>query len=184
MIFSQAIAPQETLLNEQNILETLHEGLDGRFTHQKVLVLIPDHTRSLPLPYLYRAIVEILSDTKQLDFMVALGTHPPVSEECLNKLIGISAEERRTKYKSISLFNHAWKDGQGLISIGTLESDEIKTIAGRHWHPSLPERVDIRINKAALEYDPLLFSDPPFRMKWQVFQVVPSTYSQASPAQR
>jgi nickel-dependent lactate racemase len=162
MLFSQAIAPQETLLNEQTILETLHEGLDGRFAHQKVLVLIPDQTRSLPLPYLYRAIVEVLSDTKQLDFMVALGTHPPVSDEYLNKLIGISAEERRTKYKSVSLFNHDWKDGQGLISIGIMESDEIKTIAGRHWHASLPEQVDIRINRAALEYDAMIILGPTF----------------------
>jgi nickel-dependent lactate racemase len=107
MIYSQKIAPQGKLLNEHEILETLHTGLDGQFARQKLLVLIPDHTRSLPLPFLFRSLVDILHDIKQLDFMVALGTHPPLSDESLNKLVGITAEERRTKYKKIGLLNHA-----------------------------------------------------------------------------
>jgi nickel-dependent lactate racemase len=85
MITSQAIAPYDKLLNKLKIFETLHKGLNGRFIQQKVLVLIPDHTRSLPLPYLFRELVEILRDIKQLDFIVALGTHPDLPEESLNK---------------------------------------------------------------------------------------------------
>ena len=162
MINSQAIAPQGKLLHDQEILEILHKGLGGRFARQKVLVLIPDHTRSLPLPFLFRNIIELLHDTKQLDFMVALGTHPPLSEENLNKLVGITAEERLTKYKSIGLLNHAWNDPSALAAIGAMEVDEIKSIAGVRWHPSLPERVDIRINRAALEYDHILILGPTF----------------------
>jgi nickel-dependent lactate racemase len=162
MIHSQAVSPQGTLLQKQEILETLHKGLDSRFARQKVLVLIPDQTRSMPLPFLFHSLIELLHDTKQLDFMVALGTHPHVSEENLKKLVGISTEERRTKYKSIGLLNHAWSDPARLTSIGALEADEIKAIAGRHWHASLPERVDIRINSAALEYDAILILGPTF----------------------
>ena len=94
MITSKTIAPAGKLLTGQEILETLHQGLDGRFTRQKVLALIPDHTRSLPLPFLFRFLCEILHDAKQLDFMVALGTHPPLSEDNLCKLVGIT--KRRT----------------------------------------------------------------------------------------
>lgn len=162
MIDSQAIAPDGNLLNEQEILETLHKGLVGRFTRQKVLVLIPDHTRSLPLPFLFRSIIDILHDAKQLDFMVALGTHPSLSEDSLNALVGITAQERISKYKSIGLLNHACSDPSGLATIGTMEADEIKTIAGKSWHPSLPERVDIRINKSALEYDKILILGPTY----------------------
>jgi nickel-dependent lactate racemase len=162
MIYSQAIAPQGHLLIEQEILETLHKGLSGRFTRQKVLVLIPDYTRSLPLPFLFRTIVELLHDTRQLDFMVALGTHPPLSEESLNKLVGTTAEERATKYKYIGLFNHSWDNPAALTTIGVMELDEIQAIAGERWHPSLPERVDIRLNRAALEYDHILILGPTF----------------------
>ncbi len=60
------------------------EVLSYRYTcvrcGQKV-ILIPDHTRSLPLPELFRMVVEILHDVSQLTVMVALGTHPGYSEE-------------------------------------------------------------------------------------------------------
>ncbi len=162
MITSQAIAPHDQLLTEPEIFETLHKSLNGRFTEQKVLVLIPDHTRSLPLPYLFRGLVEILRDTKQLDFMVALGTHPALSEVSLNKLVGISSEERTTIYKHVGLLNHAWDNPSELVSIGTIEQDEIRVIAGNCWHSSLPEKVDIRLNRAALKYDHILIIGPTF----------------------
>jgi lactate racemase len=162
MLLSQSLAPHGQLLTEQQILETLLQGLDGKFARQKILVLIPDHTRSLPLPFLFRTIVEILHDANQLDFMVALGTHPALSEESLNKLVGITAKERATTYKHIGLLNHAWNDPSSLITIGTMEADEIKSIAGESWHPSLPNIVAIRINRAALEYDAILIVGPTF----------------------
>ena len=81
MIASQLIAPAHQLLSHEQIIETLDQGLDGHFRNQRVLVLIPDHTRSLPLPFLFRSLVDVLYETKQLDFMVALGTHPPLTEE-------------------------------------------------------------------------------------------------------
>jgi nickel-dependent lactate racemase len=150
------------LLSPETIRETLEKGLAGQFRGQKVLVLIPDHTRSLPLQFLFRTFFEILHDTKQLDFMVALGTHPPLGEENLNKLVGITAEERATTFKQVGLLNHAWDDPSALATIGEMEMDEIKAIAGESWHPSLPKRVDIRINRAALEYDHILILGPTF----------------------
>jgi len=162
MINSQIISPTGQLLTDEQITETLHNGLDSKFQSQRVLVLIPDHTRSLPLPFLFRAMVNVLHDTEQLDFMVALGTHPPLSKESLHKLVGITAEEKTTTYKHIGLFNHAWDSPSALTSLGVMEQDEIKQIAGDHWHSSLPEEVDIRINKAALEYDHIIILGPTF----------------------
>jgi nickel-dependent lactate racemase len=162
MIITQAVASPGDLLTGQQVAETLHKGLDGYFVRQKVLVLIPDHTRSLPLPALFRTLVEILQDARQLDFMIALGTHPPLSDENLYTLVGITPEERATKFKHIGLFNHAWDDSSALTSIGVMEADEIMSIAGERWHPSLPERVDIRINKVVLDYDHILILGPTF----------------------
>ncbi len=162
MLTHQAIAPSNHLLTEDEIRNTLAQALEGRFANRSILVLIPDHTRSLPLPFLFRSLIEILHGTKQLDFMVALGTHPSLSEESLNQLVGITAEERNTKYASVGLLNHAWDTPSVLTSLGIIEQDEIKQIAGKHWHPSLPNEVDIRINKAVLEYDHLLILGPTF----------------------
>ncbi len=87
---TRAIAPAGRL-HDETVRGVLEQGLTGRFTGQRLLVLIPDHTRSLPLPFLFRAVVDILRDAKQLDFMVALGTHPPLTDEGLNKLVGIGS---------------------------------------------------------------------------------------------
>jgi lactate racemase len=162
MIYSQAFAPRDQFLSNKQIIETLQTGLEDILHHQRVLVLIPDHTRSLPLPFLFRALVKILRATKQLDFMIALGTHPPLSEVHINELVGISSEERTATFKHIGLLNHDWNEPSALRTIGTMEQDEIKQIAGTTWHESLPYKVEIRINKAALEYDHLLILGPTF----------------------
>ncbi|RPI84411.1 MAG: DUF2088 domain-containing protein, partial [Chloroflexi bacterium] len=161
MIYSQKYST-DSMLDNDSIYQTLSQGLCGRFSNQKVLALIPDHTRSLPLPALFKMVVELLHDTRQLDFMVALGTHPPLPAESLNRLVGISAEERETTFKHIGLLNHAWDDPDALTSLGFLDQDEIQKIAGSHWHSSLPDRVDIRINRLALEYDHILIIGPTF----------------------
>src|SRR5215213_3911423 len=100
MLVTKVTARSSQLLTDAEIRSAL-SVLRGPFINQRVLVLIPDHTRSLPLPFLFRALVDVLHDTKRLDFMVALGTHPPLSEESLNKLVGITIEERTTTFKHI-----------------------------------------------------------------------------------
>jgi lactate racemase len=94
--------------------------------------------------------------------MVALGTHPPLSDESLHKLVGITAEERTTTFNHVGLLNHTWDTPSALASLGVIEQEEIKQIAGQNWHSSLPNEVNIRINKAALEYDHILILGPTF----------------------
>ena len=161
MVIAQAISETGLLTNDQ-IRKVLAKGLGGRLTGQKVLVLIPDHTRSLPLPELFRMVVEVLHDVRELNVMVALGTHPGYSEEGLNHLVGISAEERATTFKHVGLLNHAWDDPAALISLGVIDQDEIKQLAGPSYHSSLPSEINIRINKAVLEHDHIVIVGPTF----------------------
>lgn len=161
MIYSQAYS-SDGLLDKHIIHETLTRGLTGKFSGQKILVLVPDHTRSMPLADLFPLIAEILHDARQLDFMVALGTHPPLTQEHLLQIFGITSEERAKRFSNIGLINHAWDDPSSLTTIGVMEQDEIKMLAGDSWHPSLPNRIDIRINKLALEYDAILILGPTF----------------------
>ncbi|MEM7119530.1 MAG: lactate racemase domain-containing protein [Chloroflexota bacterium] len=149
-------------LSKDVIRQTLNEGLENQFTNQRVLVLIPDHTRTIPLPFLFRELVTILADTKQLDFMVALGTHPALSEASLNQLVGISAAERQTTYKHVGLLNHAWDNSETLTQIGTLPQDQIKAIAGDKWHFTLGGDVPININRHIFAYDHILILGPTF----------------------
>ncbi len=161
-LFAQAAAPPNQLLDSATIEQTLSQGLTGRFTGAKILALIPDHTRTIPLPMLFRLAVALLPDARQLDFMVALGTHPPLSSDALNALVGITREERETTYRHIGLFNHAWDNPDALVEIGVLEQAWIQQIAGDAWHPSLGGDTPVRVNRAVLNYDHILIIGPTF----------------------
>jgi nickel-dependent lactate racemase len=159
---SQAVAPPGAYLPEETLRRVLGETLDGSLRGRSVLVLIPDHTRSLPLPEIFRALVETLREARQVDFLVALGTHPPLDEDHLYRLVGITAEERRTVFRHVGLRNHRWEDPASLAKIGVIPEDEVRAIAGPCWHPSLAGDVEVVINRAALEYDRVIIVAPTF----------------------
>jgi nickel-dependent lactate racemase len=150
------------ILSPESIQQTLADGLSGKFTGQKVLILVPDHTRSLPLPFLFRTLVELLSDARRITFMVALGTHPSLSEDALETLMGITPQERQTEFSHVKILNHAWNDPAALTTLGLMEGDEIREIAGEKWHPSLPGEIQIGINKAVLDCDQIIILGPTF----------------------
>jgi nickel-dependent lactate racemase len=149
-------------LDGDTIHETIFAGLEGQFTGQRILVLIPDHTRTLPLPELFKITVDALHDAHQVDFMVALGTHPPLNEEQLCKLVGITPPEKASTYRHIGLFNHDWQNPDALVEIGKLTRDQVQAIAGEYWHESLGGDAPIRINRLALEYDHIIILGPVF----------------------
>lgn len=155
-------APSGEVLDHAAIRAAVHDGLAGRFSGARVLALIPDHTRTIPLAQLFPLIVDALHDTRQLDFMVALGTHPPLSEDALNRLVGIDAETRSTIYKHIGLLNHDWANPDALVTLGTISRDQVQGLAGDVWHPSLGGDVPIRINRLVQDYDHLLIIGPTF----------------------
>lgn len=162
MIEIQAIAADDQLLDDDTICQTLTTALEGKHTGEKILVLIPDHTRTIPLPQLFRTLVAILHNARQVDFMVALGTHPPLSEAQLNHLVGITADERQTAYRHVGLLNHGWNEPDALTPIATLPQSQIKEIAGDRWHPTLGGDVTVTINRRVLDYDHVMILGPTF----------------------
>jgi nickel-dependent lactate racemase len=74
------------MLDEEKARLLLEEGLarvplEGR----KTLVITPDSTRSGPMPMIFRLLAELLLPrVLKLDFLIALGTHQPLSQEAIN----------------------------------------------------------------------------------------------------
>ena len=160
-LLDQAVAQEGKYLDAGAIRQTM-ATLEGQFSRQKVLVLIPDHTRTIPLPRLFRELVAVLHDTRQLDFMVALGTHPPLASEQLCRLVGITAQERKTTYRHAGLLNHTWDAPDALHRLTILTEDQLKELAGEYWHPSLGGDTPVDINRAALTYDHIIILGPTF----------------------
>src|SRR5579859_8007975 len=64
--------------------------VDGK----RVLVIIPDGTRTAPIPLFFRVFYEQLGRrVAQLDYLIALGTHPPMSDEAIDHLVGVPVGE-------------------------------------------------------------------------------------------
>ena len=147
-------------LGEDEIRTFVARGLGGgTLTGKKVLVLIPDATRSGPIPLLFRTVCEtLLGQVAKLDFLVALGTHPPMSDEQINKLVGITAEQRTSTFAEVGLHNHLWKDPAHLAQVGTIEADEIEQISGGLLRMDVP----VVLNKMVLEADMCLIVCPVF----------------------
>ncbi|MEO6888567.1 MAG: lactate racemase domain-containing protein [Ktedonobacteraceae bacterium] len=141
---------------QQLLLRTLDPlPLDGK----RVLVLIPDGTRTAPIPLLFRLLYERLgSRVAQLDFLIALGTHQPMEEEAIDRLVGVPATERAERYPKVQIFNHHWDQPSWLRHIGTIPRAEASQLTAG----LLAEDVPIVLNRLIFEYNHLIICGPVF----------------------
>jgi hypothetical protein len=81
------------ILSEEQVKEIIEAGTPARlYENKRVLVLTPDGTRSCPLPMMVRVLREVIGGraAARLDFMVALGTHPIMTDRQILDLYGIT----------------------------------------------------------------------------------------------
>lgn len=126
---------------------------------RRVLFLIPDGTRTAPMPLFFRLIHELLGGrVAALDYLIALGTHPPMSAAAIRRLVGMSAAEERSTFADVRIFNHNWGDESTFATLGTIPADET-----REYSEGLPAvDVPVRLNRMLLEYDLLVVCGPVF----------------------
>ncbi|MCG3211249.1 MAG: hypothetical protein FOGNACKC_04888 [Anaerolineae bacterium] len=126
---------------------------------QRVLIIIPDATRTAPIPQMFRLFFEFLGEkAAALDYLIALGTHQPLSEEAINRHIGVTAAERAGKYTKVNVFNHHWELPDTFVSLGQITEAEIEEITGG----LMRQAVDVRLNKLVFDYDQLIICGPTF----------------------
>jgi nickel-dependent lactate racemase len=135
-------------------------GLEGLpLTGRRVLVLIPDRTRTMPTGLFFRLLVRHLGPrVRRLRFLVALGTHPPLSDEGIDLLLGMAAGERARDYPDVEVLNHAWDDPSALAVLGEIPAAEIEGLSGGLFRQSVP----VRLNAQVLEDDAILICGPVF----------------------
>jgi nickel-dependent lactate racemase len=151
---------QEGLLTQRQIHDLAEQALgqsdlDGR----RVLVIVPDLTRTAPIPLFFRLFHELIgARASALDYLVALGTHPPLSEEGLGRLVGCSDEERTTTYASTRIFNHRWDVPDAFATVGTITTEETQQLSGG----LLSAHIDVTVNRLVFDYDLIIICGPVF----------------------
>ena len=148
-----------TRLTEQEICEIISAGTpEELYRDKRVLVLTPDATRTCPLPMLVRSVISVVGpQSSQLDFMVALGTHPIMSQKEIGGLFGVTAEENNG-YDKTSFYCHRWDLPETFHRLGVLDEIEIASLSGG----LLKEKVPIDINSKIFDYDLLMILGPVF----------------------
>ena len=140
----------------QQVCADLAEGVGSR-----VLVIIPDGTRTSQLPLLFRLLsTNLASQVARLDYLIALGTHPPMSTEAICNLVGAHVEDDGSvaEYPNVHIFNHRWSDPQALQTIGIIGKDE----AAELTDGLLVDEIPVTINRMIADYDRLLICGPVF----------------------
>lgn len=157
-----AFAADGAVLDFDAVASVIEQGLTGRFGGQRVLVLVPDHTRTAPLPEMIAILAKVLADAAEVDVMVALGTHPALSLDQLHRLVGADEHALSSMHRRLRLVNHDWQNPDALVAIGSVTEDEIRSLAGSRWHWSLGGDLVVRINRAAVEADHVVIVGPTF----------------------
>ena len=153
---SSAPAP----LSDGKIRAVIAAGVpEALYAGKRVLVLTPDATRTCPLPRLVRVVQGLIAPrAARLDYMVALGTHPPLPAAAIDALYALDATARATTFAGSRFLNHRWDRPGTLVEIGRLTADEVESFSGGR----LRETVPVVINRAIFDYDLVLILGPVF----------------------
>ncbi|MBN1440173.1 MAG: DUF2088 domain-containing protein [Anaerolineales bacterium] len=148
----------DRILSDAELQAIVRESLGAlKLDGKRVLAIIPDGTRSMPMPQMFDLLREEAGPrAAALDFLVALGTHPPMSDKQLGRLVGKAVADGRAGPTRI--FNHEWGDKAAFAKVGTIPADEIRRISGG----LLAQDVPVSLNKLIFAYDHLLICGPVF----------------------
>lgn len=147
-------------LTEAEVREVVQQAAAGwRLAGQRVLLVVPDLTRSCPLGLLFRCVHEAIgAAVKQLDVMIALGTHQPLNEAQINQRMEITAAERAGRYGQVRFLNHAWDDPAQLTEVGRLTRADVAQLTDGLFELDIA----VTCNRAVRDYDALIVLGPVF----------------------
>lgn len=156
----QIRAPENASLSDQQVKAAVESACEPlAWTGKKVLLIVPDATRTAPVGPVFRALhTQAAAQCAAFDVMIALGTHPPMSNQAICERLEITPEERNSAYAKVRFFNHEWDNPQALACLGNIPADEIKDLSNGLFTMD----VGVSINKRILEYDRILIIGPVF----------------------
>ena len=158
-VLSQAARIGQSL-DIPNVSELVGNALPVEdYRGKKILLIVPDSTRTAPVGLLFKTIYDqIGKSTEALDVMIALGTHPPMSEKEICERLEISEEQRQTRYESVKFHNHEWDNPDALREIGVIPASDISKLSDGRFEMELP----VTINQRLFDYDQLIIVGPVF----------------------
>jgi nickel-dependent lactate racemase len=130
-----------------------------RFRDRRVLLIVPDGTRTAPVGLMFRALHERLAEgASAFDVLIALGTHPPMSEPAICQRLEMSPEERRNRFGRVRFHNHAWDCPEALREVGRFSAAEVASLTDGLFSLEVP----VSVNRLVFDYDEAIIVGPVF----------------------
>jgi nickel-dependent lactate racemase len=154
------IGGPDGVLSDDEVTAFVEEQLGAvRLDGRSVCVLVPDATRSCPLPLMLSAVHQALARrVTRLTVLVALGTHANMPEIALAAHLGYPAGDSARRYPDTTVLNHQWWEPATFAALGTISADRIAELSRGMLH----EAIDVRVNRAVVEHDVTLIVGPVF----------------------
>ncbi|HMP74471.1 MAG TPA: lactate racemase domain-containing protein [Kiritimatiellia bacterium] len=146
-------------MNEPLLAETLDTVRSWDIDGQRILLVVPDRTRTCPLPLLFHALHDTLAPRAAcVDVIIALGTHAPLPEPAILEHLGITPAQRAGPFRNVRLLNHTWNDPRHLTSIGVIPASDIAALSNHLFSID----VEVNVNRVVHHYDLLIVLGPVF----------------------
>ena len=153
-------APRGAALSDDQVRSLVAQACPAAdYRGKKVIVIVPDNTRSAPVGLMFKSLfAQIGAACASFDVMIALGTHPPMSEEAIRARLELTETERTGPYRSVRFFNHEWDNPAALRDLGHIPAAEIRELSGGLFEMDVPVRVNARL----FDYDQIIIIGPVF----------------------
>lgn len=154
------IGGADQTLTEEELRTFVREQLDAaHLDGRSVCLVIPDGTRSSPLPLLLDAVCSALSGrVTKLTAVVALGTHVAMSDAALAHHLGYEERGLEATYPGLTVLNHEWWTPETFVELGTISAQRVKELSGG----LLDVPAKVALNRAVVEHDVALVIGPVF----------------------
>jgi nickel-dependent lactate racemase len=130
--------------------------LDGK----RVCLVVPDGTRTCPLPLLLGAAQQALAGrANHVSVVIALGTHQGMSSEHLARHLGYQPGRSEEIYPSWTIMNHESWLPNTFTTLGTIEAARLAELTGGLMTDA---KVQVRINRHVAEADVAIVVGPVF----------------------
>ena len=129
--------------------------VDGK----NVVLVVPDGTRSCPLPLLVRTVHRHLVDrVGSLTAVIALGTHSYMEPDEIDRWFGVEPGGLAAAYPGLRVVNHEFADPSQIVTLGTLSAETIGELSNGSVH----EAVVVEMNRHVAEADINIVIGPVF----------------------
>ena len=147
-------------LTEEQVTEFVTAAIAAaEVENKRVCLVVPDGTRTCPLPLILQAMRDGLAPASHVTVMIALGTHQGMSEEHLGRHLGYQPGALSETYSGWQIFNHEFWLPETFTTVGTIGGERIAELTGGLLTDTA---VDVRINRQVAEADIAIVVGPVF----------------------